>query len=51
MEFLGRGASGKGSKASEREHLRRMLHLLPKLALVVTDAGYYGYELILLTLA
>jgi hypothetical protein len=38
---------GKGGKASEREHLRRMLHLLPKLALVVTDAGYYGYELIL----
>jgi hypothetical protein len=37
---------GKGGKASEREHLRRMLHLLPKLALVVTDAGYYGYELI-----
>ena len=24
-----------------------MLALLPKLALVVTDAGYYGYELIL----
>ena len=23
-----------------------MLHLLPKLALVVTDAGYYGYQLI-----
>jgi len=38
---------GKGGKASEREHLRRMLHLVPKLALVVTDAGYYGYELIL----
>jgi len=38
---------GKGGKASEREHLRRMLGLLPKLALVVTDAGYYGYELIL----
>lgn len=38
---------GKGSKASERDHLRRMLYLLPKLALVVTDAGYYGYDLIL----
>jgi len=38
---------GKGGKASEREHLRRMLGLLPKLGLVVTDAGYYGYELIL----
>lgn len=38
---------GKGGKASEREHLCRMLSLLPKLALVVTDAGYYGYELIL----
>jgi hypothetical protein len=38
---------GKGGKASERDHLRRMLHLLPKLALVVTDAGYYGYDLIL----
>ena len=38
---------GKGSKASERDHLCRMLHLLPKLALVVADAGYYGYELIL----
>ena len=37
---------GKGGKASEREHLSRMLHLLPKSALVVTDAGYYGYKLI-----
>lgn len=37
---------GKGGKASEREHLCGMLGLLPKLALVVTDAGYYGYELI-----
>jgi hypothetical protein len=38
---------GKGGKASERDHLCRMLSLLPKKALVVTDAGYYGYELIL----
>lgn len=38
---------GKGGKASERDHLCRMLNLLPKLALVVTDAGYYGYEVIL----
>jgi hypothetical protein len=38
---------GKGGKASERDHLCRMLGLLPQLALVVTDAGYYGYELIL----
>jgi len=38
---------GKGGKASEREHLRQMLALLPQWALVVTDAGYYGYELIL----
>ena len=38
---------GKGNKASERDHLCRMLPLLPKLALVVTDAGYYGYEVLL----
>lgn len=38
---------GKGGKASEREHLMRMLRLLPADALVVADAGYYGYELLL----
>ena len=36
---------GRGSKSSERHHLMRMIPLLPKLALVVTDAGYMGYEL------
>ena len=38
---------GKGGKASERDHLVRMLKDLPRKALVVTDAGYYGYQLIL----
>lgn len=38
---------GKGGKASERNHLVQMLKYLPALALVVTDAGYYGYELLL----
>lgn len=37
---------GKGGKASERQHLVWMLKLLPRQALVVADAGYYGYELI-----
>jgi len=37
---------GKGGKASERNHLVQMLKYLPALALVVTDAGYYGYELL-----
>jgi hypothetical protein len=36
---LGRG------DASERDHLRRLLATLPKLALVVADAGYHGYDL------
>jgi hypothetical protein len=36
---------GRGSKASERKHLKQMIPLLPKLALIVTDAGYVGYEL------
>lgn len=31
--------------ANEREHLRRLLPTLPAGALVVTDAGYQGYEL------
>lgn len=35
---------GKGD-ASERHHLRRLLAILPELALVVADAGYYGYDL------
>lgn len=37
---------GRGTKASERTHLRQMIPLLPRLALIVTDAGYVGYELI-----
>jgi len=37
---------GCGSKSSERNHLCRLLPCLPKLAMVVTDAGYYGYEVI-----
>jgi len=35
---------GRGSKASERRHLMQMIPLLPKLALIVADAGYVGYE-------
>jgi hypothetical protein len=35
---------GQGT-ASEREHLTRMLPLLPAAALVVADAGYYGFAL------
>jgi hypothetical protein len=35
---------GKGT-ASEREHLERMLGLLPRLALLVADAGYFGFRL------
>ena len=35
---------GKGT-ASEREHLVQMLGLLLRLALLVTDAGYFGYRL------
>lgn len=37
---------GRGSKPSERRHLVEMLKDLPRQALVVTDAGYYGHELI-----
>jgi len=37
---------GKGGKASERDHLVQMLKHLPRLALVVADAGYYGYQLL-----
>jgi hypothetical protein len=37
---------GNGGKASERHHLVHMLKVLPRGALVVADAGYYGYELI-----
>jgi hypothetical protein len=37
---------GKGGKASERHHLVQMLKALPRSALVVADAGYYGYELL-----
>ena len=35
---------GKGT-ASERDHLRRLLPLLPAAALLVADAGYVGYDL------
>jgi hypothetical protein len=35
---------GRGTKASERLHLIQMISLLPRLALMVTDAGYVGYE-------
>jgi hypothetical protein len=38
---------GRGSKPSERNHLVQMLKHLPRQALVVADAGYYGYELML----
>ncbi len=38
---------GRASKANERNHLVRMLSFLPAQALVVADAGYYGYELLL----
>jgi len=38
---------GRGSKPSERRHLVEMLKELPRQALVVTDAGYYGHDLIL----
>jgi hypothetical protein len=37
---------GRGGKASERTHLLQMLPLLPQMALIVTDAGYVGYELV-----
>jgi len=35
---------GKGT-ASEREHLGHMLSVLPRLALLVADAGYFGFRL------
>jgi hypothetical protein len=35
---------GQGN-ASERDHLERLLPSLPKKALIVTDAGYDGYDL------
>lgn len=35
---------GKGT-ASERAHLQQMLGVLPKLALLVADAGYFGFAL------
>jgi hypothetical protein len=37
---------GKGGKASERSHLIHMLRWLPAAALIVTDAGYVGYEIV-----
>jgi hypothetical protein len=37
---------GKGGKASERQHLIQMLKDLPAKALVIADAGYFGYEFI-----
>ena len=36
---------GKGT-ASEREHLRQLAATLPRLALLVADAGYVGYKLL-----
>jgi len=36
---------GRGSKASERKHLRQMIPLLPKQALIVADAGFVGYDI------
>jgi len=38
---------GRGSKPDERHHLVQMLKDLPGQALVVADAGYYGYDLML----
>ena len=35
---------GRGTKPSERKHLIQMIPQLPKLALIVADAGYVGYE-------
>jgi Transposase DDE domain len=35
---------GKGT-ASERDHLIRLLDVLPRLALLVADAGYFGFRL------
>lgn len=35
---------GKGT-ASERDHLGQMLGVLPRLALLVADAGYFGFRL------
>jgi hypothetical protein len=35
-----------GAHASEQRHLRHLLGTLPRLALIVTDAGYKGYELL-----
>jgi hypothetical protein len=37
---------GKGQKSSERHHLIHMLPSLPRLGLIVTDAGFAGYELL-----
>jgi hypothetical protein len=37
---------GRGSKSSERNHLVQMLKDLPRQALVIADAGYYGYDLV-----
>lgn len=37
---------GCGGKASERTHLIQMIPWLPQLALIVTDAGYVGYDVV-----
>lgn len=37
---------GMGGKAGERAHLVQMIPQLPARALVVTDAGYVGYDLV-----
>ena len=38
---------GRGSKPDERRHLVEMLKDLPRKALIIADAGYYGYDLML----
>jgi hypothetical protein len=37
---------GRGGKASERTHLKQMIPWLPRRTLLVTDAGYVGYDLL-----
>lgn len=37
---------GRGGKASERTHLLQMIPWLPKLTLLVTDAGYVGHDVV-----
>ncbi len=37
---------GRGGKASERAHLLQMIPWLPEQTLLVTDAGYVGYDVV-----